>query len=86
MVGIYISGGKKGKVSLTGYFIPTPQQIKQDKEKGQGNYDADKIDLNKFKILRKTFDSVKIPRQNIHDTKTMVIFYKTNLQKFIIDT
>ncbi|HEY6978136.1 MAG TPA: hypothetical protein VH396_17670 [Chitinophagaceae bacterium] len=82
MIGIYISGAKKGKVSLTGYFTPTPQQIKQGKEKGQGNYDVDKIDLNKFKILKQTFDSVKIPRPNIYDTKTMAIFYKTNLQKF----
>ena len=82
-VGLFISGPKKEKLSLTGFFWPTSHQIKTGEEKGQGNYSIDKMDLKKLKILDETYDEIQIPPANIHNTKTMIIFYKTDLKKFV---
>jgi predicted NUDIX family NTP pyrophosphohydrolase len=77
LVGKYIEV-RNETVSLSGYFLPTKKQETDGGKKGQGNYLVDKIDLEKFEILNETYDTIKVIEKNIHDTQTMVIFYKSD--------
>ncbi len=82
MVGIYTHGPKKDKISCTGYFRATSQQNKEGRVDDQGNYYLEKINMDQFEVLEETYDEIQIQKENIHDTKTMIIFYRTGLRKF----
>jgi uncharacterized protein YecE (DUF72 family) len=57
----YLVGiNEKGNIYFTGYQYPDPGFLKkEDREKGhQGNYLLKNIDIDRFKILRETFEKV----------------------------
>lgn len=66
----------EGAITLTAYFLPAEGQ--PDKEKGQRNYLIDEIDLKKFELLDESFESIKVPENNIHETPTTIVFYKSD--------
>lgn len=77
LIGKYIKVRNEA-LSLSGYFLPTKNQEAEEEKKGQGNYLVDKIDLERFETLEETYDTIKVNEGNIHHTKTMVIFYKSD--------
>jgi Fic family protein len=54
-----------GNVYFTGYEYPSKERIKQKRNDRQGQYLLNKIDFNKFEVLKETFESIKIPEERI---------------------
>ncbi|MGN6615948.1 MAG: NUDIX domain-containing protein [Ilyomonas sp.] len=77
LIGKYIKDRNKA-LSMSGYFWPTKKQEADKEQKGQGNYLVDKIDPEKLETLDKMFDTIKVKESNIHNTPTMIIFYKSD--------
>jgi len=79
MVGKYLK--EKGHVSLSGYIVNDETHSSKHPH-SQGNYKVDEINLTEFKLLDEVYTSVKIPRENIFATPSMVLFYRTDIIQY----
>ena len=77
----YLIGKRKqnGNIFLTGWFLPTAGQLKQEQKPGQKQYLLDGINKNELTILPGTFDKLKVDPAKIYNTPTIDVICRVSL-------
>jgi len=75
----YMVGIRKGNgnIFLTGWFIPSADQILQNQKLGQKQYLIDQI--KKFTMLSRHFNTIKISSTKIYNTPTINVICKIDI-------
>ncbi len=71
----YLVGVRKqdSHIILSGWFIPTEEQLSENQQATQKQYLIERIDTDKIKVLAETFSRLKVDARKIYQTPTLEI-------------
>jgi hypothetical protein len=64
---------KDGHIILSGWFIPTKEQLSENQREDQKQYLIERIHKDEIRVLPKTFTRLKVDSRKIYQTPTLEI-------------
>jgi hypothetical protein len=64
---------KDGHIILSGWFVPTKEQLRENQQADQKQYLIERIDKDEIRVLPETFSRLKVDAEKIYNTPTLEI-------------
>ena len=65
---------------MSGWFLPSKQQLAGGQEPKHKNYSFTNIDNSSLKILARAFKTINVSREKIDETKTIEVICKVSFE------